>query len=289
MKTWSRRHTLVAGLALIAITNAVALIGVAYNRSGAAPESELRLTQRELWLPWGSMDHEDSGLEVRLAWRVLPKEKEAALYGDIYYPVGGAPAWLNAAKLAELGFDTVKAANALPGGWPYEKQLPKAALLVLEFDGPAYQQALKNAQELVEQKAKPGEGAREKSDFTAGGSSPADRLDRERNTNSRLFVVDAGLDAAMLRAKYPDRGHYAIVNGRIRMISTNGDAKPQLAGYIDAVSNDQISVPLEFRNAFGPDVLTERDYGKGLKTPVGVTLVFGKRFEPWITAASRGK
>lgn len=104
-----------------------------------------------------------------------------------------------------------------------------------------------------------------------------------------MFVVDAGLDAAVLRAKYPDRDHYAIVNDRIRVITTGGDAKPQLAGYIDAVSNDQVSVPLEFQNAFGPDVLTERDYGKESKMPVGVTLVFGKRFEPWITAASRGK
>lgn len=288
MKTWSRRHTLIAGLALITITNVVALIGVAYNRSGA-PESELRLTQRELRMSWRNTGREDSGLEVELAWRVLQKEKEAALNPDIYYPAVGAPGWLDASKLAELGFDTSKTQNALLGRRHFDKQLPKAALLVLEFDGPAYQQALKRAQERVEQKAKPGEGARDEGESAMGGNSPAERLNRERNTNSRLFVVDAGLDAAVLRAKYPDRDHYAIVNGRIRVIATGGDAKPQLAGYIDAVSNDQVSVPLEFRNAFGPDVLTKRDYGRELKTPVGVTLVFGKRFEPWITAASRGK
>ena len=33
--TWSRKYTLVAGLGLIAMTNAIALFGVVYNRSGA--------------------------------------------------------------------------------------------------------------------------------------------------------------------------------------------------------------------------------------------------------------
>ena len=63
--TWSRRHTLIAGIALIALTNAVALIGVWYNRSGE-PESALRLTQRELAPPyWRGVDRESGGLELR--------------------------------------------------------------------------------------------------------------------------------------------------------------------------------------------------------------------------------
>lgn len=32
MKNWSRRHTLISGIALILVTNAVALAGVAWNR-----------------------------------------------------------------------------------------------------------------------------------------------------------------------------------------------------------------------------------------------------------------
>ncbi|MFL6653087.1 MAG: DUF4824 family protein, partial [Sulfurifustaceae bacterium] len=54
MIAWSRKRTLLAGIALIAATNAVALVGVAYNRSGE-PSSVLKLTERELALPysWG--------------------------------------------------------------------------------------------------------------------------------------------------------------------------------------------------------------------------------------------
>jgi len=63
--TWSRKHTLIIGIALMALTNAVALIGVAYNRSGE-PESELRLTQRELAAPyWRGIDRESGGIELR--------------------------------------------------------------------------------------------------------------------------------------------------------------------------------------------------------------------------------
>jgi hypothetical protein len=45
------RITLLAGGALILLVNAVALTGVYLNRSGE-PESRLRLSERELGLPW---------------------------------------------------------------------------------------------------------------------------------------------------------------------------------------------------------------------------------------------
>ena len=42
---WSRMHTTIAGVGLIVVVNAVALLGAAYNRSGE-PESVLRLSER---------------------------------------------------------------------------------------------------------------------------------------------------------------------------------------------------------------------------------------------------
>ena len=47
MNKWTRGHTLAIGIALIVLTNAVALGGVWWNRS-ATPESALTLSQREL-------------------------------------------------------------------------------------------------------------------------------------------------------------------------------------------------------------------------------------------------
>src|SRR5512145_1067398 len=99
--SWSRRHTLIAGLALIALTNAIALGGVAWNRSGE-PESVLKLTQRELWQPHGyGLAREEGGLQLSVRWRALHADPEVEFYGDFH----GQPEWLNEAKLAALGFD----------------------------------------------------------------------------------------------------------------------------------------------------------------------------------------
>ena len=89
----SRRHRrwgLVAGLALIAATNAVVLAGVAWNRSGG-PEATLALTQREVTLLAFHIG-EDTGLALYLA-----------LGGDPWWEAG-AKTWLDRDKLAGLGF-----------------------------------------------------------------------------------------------------------------------------------------------------------------------------------------
>ena len=95
-----------AGLALIVLTNAVALGGVWWNRS-ATPESALTLSERELGLPWRSLRFaEDSGLSLNLNWRV--GDREAGEFVSGYTFNGGTPEWLDAAHMAALGF--------VPGG-----------------------------------------------------------------------------------------------------------------------------------------------------------------------------
>ena len=103
MMIWSRTHTFIAGAALILVANAVALVGVAYNRHGD-PESMLLLTQREALLPysWG-FERENSGVTLTLQWRV-PSEQGDGPYGlgMSYAGIGGEPGWLDKTKLAAL-------------------------------------------------------------------------------------------------------------------------------------------------------------------------------------------
>ena len=69
---WSAKYTVIGGLALITGVNAIALGGVAYNRSGEA-ESTLRLSERELRAPYKwSGSKENSGLALHLDWRTSP-------------------------------------------------------------------------------------------------------------------------------------------------------------------------------------------------------------------------
>ncbi len=286
--TWSRKHTLVAGLGLIALTNAIALFGVVYNRSGD-PEATFRLTQRELRTPYRWYgNRENSGLALSLVWRVLNEESIATqAYTWRYAGIGGTPAWLDKPKMEALGFDTSSPAayTDLRRRIRYEKQLPREVLLVLELDGPAYRRSL----ELATQYA-----AREEARLAA---TPGDKelgtrvknvreaLEWETNRNSRLFVVDAGLDGAALRAKYPDAGRYALVRGQVRLESGGRDSE-NVRGVVSGLSIESINVPFALRDVFGGATLVV-DFDQRNRVPFEATVAFGKRLEPWITAAAK--
>lgn len=282
--TWTRGRTLAAGLALIALTNAIALGGVAYNRSGEA-ESVLKLTQRELWAPDGfGLDRDGGGLQLSVRWRVLTADPDVAFYANFQ----GQPEWLNEVKLAELGFDVSPPPAARRASWRYDRQLPREALVVLELDGPAYQKALERARERAAKEAAKGAETGK-----TGPGTPAEQaatfLKHEQTTNSRLFAVDAGRDARALRAKYPDRTRYAIVQGKVRPYHEIHRAKqpPRWTGHIEIIENARVNVPLEFRKMIEsaprsiPSVGVPSD-----GPPFEVTVAFGRRFEPWIVAAS---
>lgn len=284
--TWSRRRTLIAGLALIALTNAIALGGVAWNRSGE-PESVLKLTQRELWQPHGyGLDREEGGLQLSVRWRVLTADPGVAFFADHQ----GTPEWLDEAKLASLGFDVAPPPATRRASWRYDQQLPKEALIVLELDGPARQKALERARERAAKEAAKGAETGK-----TGPGTPAQNaavfLKNEETNNSRLFAVDAGPDAQALRAKYPDRTRYAIVQGKVRPYYQAGRGKEaRWTGYIEVIENARVNVPLEFRKAVESaprsiPMAGPTDGGPGFE----VVVAFGKRFEPWITAASGGR
>ena len=84
------------GLGLILLSNAVALVGVWYNRSGE-PLAQLQLSERELNVAADALldGQENSVLRLRLSWRHAGE--------------GSSLSWLDTAKLHELGFDPEQA------------------------------------------------------------------------------------------------------------------------------------------------------------------------------------
>lgn len=268
MKRWSRAHTLVAGSVIIAATNLVALAGAAYNRSGT-PESTLQLSERELRVPSSrGFEGENSGIALDIRWRVLGREPDEARAGRPYYPLSvGPPEWLDSGKLAELGFDVASVEDATGTRSRYVRQLPREVLLVLELDGPAYQEMLARAEAYAER-----------------ADSGRDRLAREKREGSRLFVVDAGLDVEKLRRKYPSRSRYAIVRGTIRPWVVSRDGHSSLTGRVRGLSVMRINVPFAFRAPFERR-MDRRSRGR-VDEPFTVTVAFGRRLEPWIVSAS---
>jgi hypothetical protein len=286
--SWTRTHTLIAGVALIALTNAIALGGVAWNRAGG-PESELKLTQRELWAPYRSpLDRDSGGMELMLRWRVLTAEPVTGYYGDHF----GAPEWLDEAKMAALGFDLSRPSEPGRASRRYQRLLPREVLVVLELDGAATKQALERARARAAQEQAKVAAGTGKSGPGSPAQMAADFLKREEAANSRLFAVDAGLDAGALRARYPDRSRYAIVRGKVRpQLAASRGKETKVAGYIESLDIARINVPIEFRRtiqaiAVGPRALPLPGPLPAVEPPFEVTVAFGKRFEPWIVAAS---
>lgn len=284
-----RSHTLVAGLALILATNAVALVGVVYNRSDT--ESTLVLTERELHHPYGwGFSRENSGISLALQWRVLAERDDTRHAGRRYTGYGKAPDWLDQAKLAALGFDIPETGDSPRARRHYDKLLPREALLVLEFDGPAYQTTLEDARNhLQQEEALLAENAGKK-EFEVRVKNAQRELHQEEHTHSRLFVIDAGLDAASLRARYPDRKRYAIVRGQIQPFHVANNRNRSSAGYVTGLSVTHINVPAQYRQIFVPiqEGVRTNEYGV-VATPFEVSVAYGKRFEPWITESKKTK
>lgn len=261
------------GVALILLVNVIVLAGAGWNRSGE-PGSLLVLGERELVDPYGNYhSSENSGMALRIDWRM------AGSSGRWHYP--GLPDqdpdahnWLTEEKMTALGFTPYlrrgsKYADA------YWNNADRELFVVLELDGPAWQQALAAARaELATAEAHAGAIADEK---TAEQLKLArEQLQSEEQRASRLFAIDAGLDPQALRAQYPDRSRYAVVRGRILPFMKDTPQGQQLRGYISELGVATVHVPVQFQQPLRGTVAAPaaRRYR--------ATLAWGRRFEPWL-------
>lgn len=277
MNAWTRWRTAILGVALIVATNAVALVGVAYNRGGE-PESVLLLSRREIDKTgeWG-FGRENSGLELYLRW----KATGSGYFGFNFFPEGDAedvPSWIDSAKLSALGFDVPETMTGDKLRRHIERQLSRDALVVLELDGPAYREDVERvrrraAEEQARTLASPNDA-----ELRRRAESAKKQLERMEQEESRLYMVDAGPDLASLRTKYPDKARYAIVHARIRPIVHERKGKMRLGAYAQPTT-PHIMVPLEYREVW------EKNTAGGVKSStVEVGVAFGKRLEPWIVS-----
>jgi hypothetical protein len=282
---WSRRHTTLAGIGLIVVVNAMALAGVAYNRSGE-PESALRLSERELRRPQQVLgfERENSGMALKLQWRVrtTANERDHAYYAHIGR--WGDPVWLDHTKLAELGIEVPSPADP-HARRRYEKLTSKEVLLVLELDGEHHRAVLAQARERAERLQAEAASARADGDRRFRAEMAAKRLEFEQSSAGRLYVVDAGRDAGALRAKYPDRSSHAIVQGRIRPTVGGNDWAPQFGAQIEGLSVEEVNVAFEMRKVFEGAAV---EHGAEVPRPrFEAVVAYGRRLEPWLIGAAR--
>ena len=267
--------------ALLLLTNAVVLLGVAYNRRGE-PESRVTLTERELRL--GYQQKENTGMWLRLDTT------------DVERWAGAGPGWFGQKKLEEIGFDCSVPPSDKKAELFYEKALPRHVYAVLEFDGEAWTSWIaRREQELLN----PAPGTYVSQTL----EQRRKQLETERTGHSRLFVVDVGLDPVVLRARYPDRSHFVMTGAVARLQldkswdeSTKKWKDERLEGLVSEILPSELHVPLDRRTVLdevkraqikkeSPN--TWMDYGEYaayLERPprYRVTLSYGRRLEPWI-------
>lgn len=281
MIRWTNKTAMFSGLLLIVISNAVALSGVYYNRSGEA-DAHITLTQRELNPPYSyGFDSENSGIALRLDWRIDdPKYNYASSWGN--------PLWLDKVKLTALGFDTTFPLDGKIAHHHYRKMLPRDVLLVLEYDGDAYQVRLKRFLDELAGKRQRAAQHPETDKYQTELKQAQHVLKSEKETHSRLFVIDAGLDLETLRKKYPDRAKYIMTRGQvgIRHYRATTTKPAYLAGQIKGLSIDRINAPYRIRKELEPYLKKAKSRRKQDQPKYKVTVIYGRRLEPWIESIS---
>jgi hypothetical protein len=275
------RRGIVAAIIFVAAVNTAVLTGVSCNRSGA--DAVLEMTERELRLAASS--RENSGVSLHI---VLNREWEKPLE------------WFDRKKLAEVGFDL--------SGWNADgkdtvgmnKVLPRRVYAVLEYQGDAWknwnERKSRELEKVVEKQASAEEGAKK-------------RLEQERRhlewqiaCDSRLFVIDVGLDPALLRSRYSDRSRYvitpAVAQLFIRTANPPDRTKTEIYGSISEVLDDDVTVPRHLQGSLAglagkPQEAWSEFYvpepgGAQVKEPRYSAIVkYGKRHEPWVESVRR--
>jgi len=243
-----RRILVLTAVAVVLAANAWSLVATWRNRNSPSGGT-LELTEREVRLahvPW-----ESTAMLLELHWDARTDSPRGRR----------RPAWLDATKLTELGFDCTVPVGS-PNAEEHYSSLPSVPVfLVLEYEGDAWRRASKVFE-----------------------------------PETRLFVVDAGLDGRRLRGRYADTKRHVITRGVVRLSyqkrsTADGTlyATPRLEGWIESVLPSEIFVPQpysrsleEFRQR-GPPT---RDAPKG-KPRFAVTVSWGSNYEPWVHGVRR--
>ena len=237
----------IAGFTVVLIVCAGILGAAAYNRSGA-PESVLRLSERELEVPTGSASGrpENTPLTLRLVWRV---ESSNRFSPATTVASDTRAAWITPAKWAELD---------IPVPRRTAQDTFASTLLVLELAGDAYARTVSRACE-------------------AQGPAKDERACAfESSKASRLFVIDAGRSLTELRGRHPDRARYAIVRGVIKLSrDLNGG---DVAGYVDSLSVEKVQSLEPLRSKIDPD---NGEMAWHRLRSFTAVIAFGRRLEPW--------
>jgi Domain of unknown function (DUF4824) len=278
-------------IGLVLLANAVVLGGIALNRADV-PQAEITLTEREVPLDYGAFrDDENTGVSLRLAWDETTYGSPGVQWARRWKKLS----WFGQEKLEVIGYDCSVPPSHAEAPSYYGKMLPKEVFVVLEYEGEAWETFLQKGEERLacwqncvhneESSLKNLEQFREV--FT-----------EQQTTASRLMVIDVGADPISLRTRYPDGSQFLILRGLVQLwyitpenTSSDEQFPPYVRGRVKEILIERIHVPREFREElkelyqakYGNDGSKRKRY-QLTEPSYEVSLKFGSRYEPWVTA-----
>ncbi len=286
---YSSRNLFILAFFILFVVNSIVLWGVFANRS-ANPDFEGFLTERELNLPW-RIQSENSGLSFRIEWRAALNKS----YDEYSYTGSGFPVWFNDKKLQKLGFKVNAQFNAKEYKHHYNNQLPKEVYIVLEYNGDSYSKALVIAENELAKSEEKLQIHPEDKDLVRERERAKENLVEEKNSKSRLFAIDVGLDHERLRGIYSDRSKFIITKGIVRPRFYSKKNMNRVVGYITKLSVEKVHIPLKFKNELESFLNKNMTRNNDITNPrYKVKLAYGSRLEPYIVSlkqsvVSKGK
>ncbi|MGB5582446.1 MAG: DUF4824 family protein [Gammaproteobacteria bacterium] len=275
-----RKYLLAAAIVLL-LANVIVLAGVAYNRSGAPLES-IELTERELPVKRSfGVTRENTATALSIKWNIPGQNEDPTRM----FSTRGLPSWLTEEKLEELGVDVEELERNRDTSQPGIIPMLIEAILVLEYEGGAYRHALGLAESWEVELQKEASSNPEDAALANRQKIFSRRLASLKHSQSRLYIIDAGLDILALRQKYAGKGNYLFMRGELGLWWSEN----AFDGRIWRLSIGEIHVPLPFSHVLS-DLAGERgNYPHQTPTTqprYTVRLSIGKRLEPWIESVA---
>lgn len=249
------RQSLLIGAALIVCATNVVALGLGWLNRHGGERGAMTLTEREL--PTTSADPESTATILRLAWTRLD---------DNGFPCE---------KIRPLGFTCL--AQPRPSDSYEMRQPPRNGYVVLEYEGPAWEQVRKRHEA-------------EAAELAARNPSASHYW--AWNTESHLVAIDLGVDPGALRRAYPDESRYLITAARIsaRPSGMRDSQMTTLTGFVDMLLPSTINVPLPWSATINAATRAHLNQPPQSWRPTfTVTLRYGRFLEPWVVdvAATR--
>jgi len=274
------RKFIIAAVVLLLLTNVVVLAGVAYNRSGS-PVISIELTERELpVIQYRSGNDENSGTTLSLKWEILNPDENS----EYSYKTYGTPTWLDDKKMSKLGFDMKRFKNDIDKYKHRTSNLSRDVILVLEYDGESYRTALAVVEKRTKQLRLQVEEWWDDDDLVKKLERAEKLLSRFKTSQTRLYVIDAGMDEQELMQKYSGKENILLARGEVGL-RWDDDV---VSGRIKRLFVTQVHVPLPLSEQFASLTKGVRfpTYKNFIEPRYKAQLNVGQRLEPWVEAVA---